>query len=86
MKPNLEEKVKVGTQLSQFTLQRAKMLAAQENNPLSEVIEKALCMYLATRLDKPTDEPCLERFLNSPPHRLSWEEFQEIMELDYYDQ
>jgi hypothetical protein len=86
MKTNFEEKVKVGTQLSQFTLQRARMLAAQENTPLSEVIEKALRMYLTTRLDRPTDEPGLERFLNSPPHRLSWEEFKEIMELDYYDQ
>lgn len=86
MKPNFEEKIKVGTQLSQFTVQRAKILAAQENTPLSEIIEKALCMYLSTRLDKPTDEPGLERFLNSPPHRLSWEEFKEIVELDYYDQ
>ncbi len=86
MRTNFEEKVKVGTQLSQTTVQRAKVLAAQENTSLSEVIEKALCMYITTRLDIPSDEPGLERFLNSPPHRLSWEEFKEIMELDYYDQ
>ena len=84
--PNVEDKVKVPAQLSRFSLQRAKMLAAQENTSLSEVIEKALRMYSATHLDKSTAEPGLERFLNSPLRRLSWKEFKEIMELDYYDQ
>jgi hypothetical protein len=79
-------KIKVGTQLTDSTLRRAKMLAARERKSLSDVIEDAIRIYVATRLDRSSDEPGLERFLSSPPHDLSWKETQEIMELDYFDQ
>jgi hypothetical protein len=79
-------KIKVGTQLTSATLQRAKMLAAQESKSLSDIIEDAIRMYVTSRLDRPSDEPGIERFLSSPPHNLTWDETREILELDYFDQ
>ena len=82
----LNQKVKVGTQLTKATLRRAKMVAAQESKPLSEVFEEAIGMYVTSRLDPSPGEPGLERFLSSPPTNLSWDETRRIMDLDYFDQ
>lgn len=79
-------KIKVGTQLEDEIYKELKVLAAKEKVNISDLLQTAVCEYLNKKKRKPEHRAGLKRFLESPPLRVSDEQFREIMELDYYDQ
>ena len=63
-----------------------KLLAAQENRRIADVVQIALHDYVKLRKRKNPLKSGLTRFLDAPPFNLTPEQFRESMELDYFDQ
>lgn len=79
-------KIKVGTQLEQEIYQNLKVAAARENRPVSEVIQEAIAAYLKQRAHPRGKKSGLARLLESPPMKITDEQFRETMEADFFDQ
>ena len=73
-------KVKFGTQLEDETLQRLKLVAAEERRPLGDVLQSALDDYLQSRERLKAVQGGLRQLLESPPLRVTDEQFRETMD------
>ena len=73
-------KRKIGTMLEQDVLRRAKRRAADENRPLSDVIQDALERYLSGDLAEPARRDAAYQLFCERPMRLSPEQLKAVLE------
>lgn len=78
-------KQKVGTVLEQNILRRAKRRAAEENRPLSDVIQDALERYLSEGLPEPARRDAAYQLFCERPMRLAPEQLKAVLEHDSWD-
>jgi predicted transcriptional regulator len=79
-------KRKIGTQLEDEVYRELKVAAAEERRAISELIEVAVSDYLKRKKRRPGHRAGLRRFLDSPPFKLTDEQFRQTIEADFYDQ
>ena len=80
------KKLKVGTVLDEQIYQQLKERAVKEGRTISAVVSAALLAYYTTPvIDFKARREAVRRFC-STPFKLTREELEEIMELDFYDQ
>jgi hypothetical protein len=78
-------KQKVGTVLEQDILRRAKRRAADENRPLSGVIQDALERYLSEGMAGPARRDAAYQFFCERPLQLAPEQLKAVLEHDSWD-
>ena len=78
-------KIKIGTQIEEQVYQNLKVAAAREKRPVSEIIQEAVSTYLQQARSR-GKKSGLARLLESPPMKISDDQFREVMEADYWDQ
>ncbi|MCC6549064.1 MAG: hypothetical protein IT279_03230 [Ignavibacteriaceae bacterium] len=80
------KKLKVGTVLDEQIYQQLKERAVKEGRTISDVIQEAIVAYNANPvIDLEARRRAAKDFLTSP-YKLTKEEIQEILDMDYYDQ
>ena len=80
-------KVKIGTQIEDQIYRDLKVVSARERIPIGELIQNAVAAYLSKdKWQEGGPKSGLERFLETPPIKISDENFHEILEADYYEQ
>ncbi|MGQ0652825.1 MAG: hypothetical protein ACT4P4_11255 [Betaproteobacteria bacterium] len=75
-------KQKIGTLLEEDIVRRAKRRAADENRPLSDLIQDALERYLSEGVAEPARREAAYELLCERPIRLTAEQFRAILEDD----
>jgi hypothetical protein len=75
-------KQKIGTLLEEDVVRRAKRRAADENRPLSDLIQDALERYLSDGIPEPARREAAYELLCERPIRLTSEQFRTILEED----
>lgn len=78
-------KQKVGTVLEQEVLRRAKRRAADENRPLSDVIQDALERYLSEGVPAPARRDAAYQLFCERPMRLAPDQLKAVLEHDSWD-
>ena len=78
-------KQKVGTVLEGETLRRAKRRAADENRPLSDVIQDALERYLSEGMPEPARRDAAYQLFCERPMRLAPDQLKTVLEHDSWD-
>lgn len=78
-------KQKVGTVLEKDVLRRAKRRAADENRPLSDLIQKALEQYLSEGVTEPARRDAAYQLFCERPMRLAPEQLKTVLEHDSWD-
>jgi hypothetical protein len=78
-------KQKVGTLLEQDVVRRAKRRAADENRPLSDVIQDALERYLSDGIAEPARRDAAYQIFCERPMRLAPEQLKAVLEHDSWD-
>ena len=79
-------KKKIGTVVEEDILRRAKRQAADEDRPLSELIQDALEQYLTAKMPPPERREAAYRQFCEQPMRISPEQLREILQADAWDQ
>jgi hypothetical protein len=79
-------KRKIGTLIEEEVIKLAKRRAAEENRPLSDVIQDALVSYLSGRAPHPRARDEAFRLFCERPIRVSREQFKEVLEEDLWEQ
>jgi hypothetical protein len=79
-------KRKIGTQLEEEVYDELKRRAADERQPIGEVIQTAVMDYLQRPKRRTLPKSGLQRFLGREPFKLTPEQFKANMEADFYDQ
>ena len=75
-------KQKIGTALEEDVVRRAKRRAADENRPLSDVIQDALERYLSEGLPEPARRDAAYQLFCERPMRLAPEQMKAVLEHD----
>lgn len=78
-------KLKIGTQLEEDVVRRAKRRAADENRPFSDLIQDALERYLSHGAPEPAKRDAAYRLYCERPMRLAPEQLKAVLELDAWD-
>ena len=78
-------KQKVGTIIEADILRRAKRQAAEEDRPLSELIQDALDRYLTTGAPATNRREAAYRMFCEQPMRITPEQFREVLQADVWD-
>lgn len=78
-------KLKIGTQLEEDVVRRAKRRAADENRPFSDLIQDALERYLSQGTPEPAKRDAAYRLYCERPMRLAPEQLKAVLELDAWD-
>ena len=78
-------KQKIGTVLEQDVLRRAKRRAADENRPLSGVIQDALEHYLSEGVPQPARRDAAYQLFCERPMLLEPEQLKTVLEHDSWD-
>lgn len=79
-------KQKIGTIVEADVLRRAKRQAVDEGRPLSDLIHDALDLYLTAKLPPADGREAAYRSFCEQPMAVSFEDFQEILRADVWDQ
>ena len=79
-------KRKIGTQLEEEVYDELKRRAADERQPIGEVIQTAVMEYLQQPKRRTLPKSGLRRFLERPPFKLTPEQLTESLEADFYEQ
>ena len=79
-------KQKIGTIVEADVLRRAKRQAVDEGRPLSDLIHDALDLYLTAKLPPADRREAAYRLFCEQPMVVSFEDFQEILQTDVWDQ
>ncbi len=75
-------KQKVGTALEENILKRAKLRAAEQGRPLSDVIQDALERYLSEGVPEPARRDAAYQLFCERPMRLAPEQLKAVLEHD----
>lgn len=75
-------KQKVGTVLEEDILKRAKLRAAEQGRPLSDVIQDALERYLSEGVPEPARREAAYQLFCERPMRLAPEQLKAVLEHD----
>lgn len=75
-------KQKVGTVLEEDVLKRAKLRAAEQGRPLSDVIQDALERYLSEGVAEPARRDAAYQLFCERPMRLAPEQLKAVLEHD----
>jgi len=78
-------KQKVGTLLEEDVIRRAKRRAADENRPLSDVIQDALERYLSEGMAEPARRESAYQLFCERPMRLAPGQLKAVLEHDSWD-
>ena len=78
-------KQKVGTQLEEDVLRRAKRRAADERGPLSDLIQDALEKYLSEGVPEPARREAAFKLFCERPIKLAPEQFKAVLEHHSWD-
>ena len=78
-------KQKLGTIIEIDVLRRAKRQAADENRPLSELIQDALDRYLMSGAPEPSRREAAYRLFCEQPMRITPEQLREVLQADIWD-
>jgi len=78
-------KQKVGTLLEEDVIRRAKRRAADENRPLSDVIQDALERYLSEGMAEPARREAAYQLFCERPMRLAPGQLKTVLEHDSWD-
>ena len=78
-------KQKIGTAIEADVLRRARRQAADEERPLSDLIQDALDRYLTARMPAPDRREAAYRSFCERPMRVSPEQLREILRADAWD-
>jgi hypothetical protein len=78
-------KQKIGTVLEDDIVRRAKLRAASENRPLSDVIQDALERYLSERVPEPARRDAAYQLFCERPMRLAPDQLKAVLEHDSWD-
>lgn len=78
-------KQKIGTVLEGEILRRAKRRAADENRPLSDVIQDALERYLSEGMPEPAQRDAAYQLFCERPIRLAPDQLKSVLEHDSWD-
>ena len=78
-------KQKVGTAIEADVLRRAKRQAADEERPLSDLIQDALDRYLTAKIPTPDRREAAYKSFCEQPMRISPEQLREILHTDAWD-
>ena len=79
-------KMKIGTQLEEEVYQNLKIAAAREKRAIGEIIQDAVAAYLQEKAQSRRRKSGLARLLESPPMKITDEQFRALMSADYWDQ
>jgi hypothetical protein len=79
-------KRKIGTELEEEVYDELKRRAADERQPIGEVIQTAVMDYLHRPKSQPSPKSGLQRFLARESFKLTPEQLKETMEADFYNQ
>ena len=79
-------KRKIGTLIDEEVIKLAKRRAAEENRPLSDVIQDALVSYLSGNSPHPRVRDEAFRLFCERPIRVTREQFKEVLEEDIWEQ
>ncbi len=79
-------KRKIGTELEEEVFDELKRRAADDGQPIGEVIQTAVLDYLHRPKSRILPKSGLRRFLAREPFKLTPEQFKENMEADFYNQ
>ena len=78
-------KQKIGTLLEKDVVRRAKRRAADENRPLSDLIQDALERYLSEGVAEPERREAAYNFFCERPIRLAPDQLKLVLEHDSWD-
>ena len=78
-------KQKVGTVIEVDILRRAKRQAADEDRPLSDLIQDALDRYLMAGMPTPGRREAAYNLFCEQPIRITSEQFHEVLNADAWD-
>ena len=78
-------KQKLGTVIESDILRRAKRQAAEEDRPLSDLIQDALERYLMTGTPTPGRREAAYRVFCDQPMRITTQQFREVLQADVWD-
>ena len=78
-------KQKIGTAIEADVLRRARRQAADEERPLSDLIQNALDRYLTTKIPPPDRREAAYRSFCEQPIRVSPDQLREILHVDAWD-
>ena len=78
-------KQKIGTAIEADVLRRARRQAADEERPLSDLIQDALDRYLTTKIPAPDRREAAYRSFCEHPIRVSPGQLREILHADAWD-
>ncbi|MGH8632173.1 MAG: hypothetical protein ACREU7_15605 [Burkholderiales bacterium] len=78
-------KQKVGTVLEEDILKRAKLRAAEQGRPLSDVIQDALERYLSEGIAEPARRDAAYQLFCERPMRLASEQLKAVLEHDSWN-
>ena len=78
-------KQKIGTVIEADLLRRAKRQAADEERPLSDLIQDALDRYLTAKMPAPDRREAAYKSFCEQPMRISTEQLREILHADAWD-
>jgi hypothetical protein len=78
-------KRKIGTLIEEEVIKLAKVRAAQEGRPLSDLIQDALVSYLNSKGPEPKRREAAYRLFCERPMRIGREELGDILEEDAWD-
>jgi hypothetical protein len=79
-------KRKVGTLIEEDVMKLARRRAAEEDRPLSDLIQDALVSYLSRRAPDPKKREYAYRTFCEQPIRITRDQFGEILNEDTWDQ
>lgn len=75
-------KQKIGTVLEENILKRAKLRAAEQSRPLSDIIQDALERYLSEGVPEPARRDAAYQLFCERPMRLAPEQLKAVLEHD----
>ena len=78
-------KQKIGTVIEADILRRAKRQAADEDRPLSELIQDALDRYLMAGMPTPSRREAAYNLFCEQPIRITPEQFHDVLTADAWD-
>ena len=86
LEPRQIMKRKIGTEVEEEGYDELKRRAADDRQPIGEIIQTAVMDYLHRPKSRALPKSGLQRFLARAPFQLTPEQFKENMEADYYNQ
>jgi hypothetical protein len=78
-------KKKVGTLLDEDVIRHAKRRAAEEDRPLSDVIQDALVSYLSDKVPDPKKREKAYQLFCEKPIRFRTDQFRQVLEEDTWE-